>query len=71
MLRDKEAGHCAVAFLNLTQVADHLVRLCFAANDPVANESIVGHQGGDKHRAQQVLLDFGIDIIAGQGEGVA
>jgi len=39
-----------------------------AFEDPVAQEGIGRHHGGQENGPGQVMPDFGIDVVAGQGQ---
>ena len=69
-VRHQEAGEGAELLPDLVQVADDLGGFLFAAQHPVLDEGVVGHQRGHEHRAQQVALDLRVDVVAGQRQFV-
>ena len=70
LVRDEKAGDGAVLLLDLGQVAHDLLRLFFAGQYPVAHEGVVRHQRRDEDGAQHVLLDFRVNVVARQGQGL-
>ena len=63
---NKKGRHRAVVRHHFLEVARHLPDVAFSGHHPFAQEGIARHHRGDQNRANQILLDLGINVVRGQ-----
>jgi len=66
LVRNEEAAESAMALFHFLEESGHVRQGFLTAQDPVAHESVVCHRHRDQDRADQIALDFRVNVARGQ-----